>query len=52
MGIETQAPEDDSYVEGEVCLKDELICSLEELRKRKRKNKQSRTHLYEYEEKQ
>ena len=49
MGIETQAPEDESNVEGEVDLKAELISALEKLRKSKKKNKQLRTQLSEYE---
>ena len=31
MGIETQTSDDDSYVEGEVDLEDELISALEEI---------------------
>ena len=33
MGVETQAPNDESYVEGEVDLKAKLINALEELDK-------------------
>lgn len=51
-GIETQALEDESNVEGEVDLKAELISSLEELRKSKKKNKQLRPQLSKYEEEQ
>ena len=40
MGIETQAQDGESYEEGEVELKDELISALEELEKCRKKNKQ------------
>jgi hypothetical protein len=57
MGIETQNNvfddnEEKSEVEGEVNLEEELISSLEELRKYKKKNKSLKEQLVEYEEKQ
>jgi gamma-glutamylcyclotransferase (GGCT)/AIG2-like uncharacterized protein YtfP len=51
MGIENQnEDEGNSEVEGEVYLEEELISSLEELRKYKKKNKSLREQLLEYEE--
>ena len=39
MGVDTQAQNSESDEEGEVDLKDELICALEELEKCRRKSK-------------
>jgi hypothetical protein len=57
MVIETQNTatndnEENSKVEGEVNLEEELISALEELRKYKKKNKSLKEQLVEYEGKQ
>ena len=41
MGLDTQASNSDSNVEGEVDLIDELVSTLEELKKFRKKNRQS-----------
>ena len=41
MGLDTQASNSDSDIEGEVYLRSELVSSLEELEKCQKKNKQS-----------
>ena len=41
MGLDTQASNSDSDVEGEVDLRAELVSALEELEKCRKKNKQS-----------
>ena len=41
MGLDTQASNSDSDIEGEVDLRAELVSALEELEKRRNKNRQS-----------
>ena len=49
MGVDTQAQNSESDEEGEVDLKAELICALEELEKCRRKNKKSNHVINELE---
>ena len=49
MGLNTQASNNDSDVEGEVDLRVELVSTLEELEKCRKKNKQSRNIISELE---
>jgi hypothetical protein len=51
MGIKPPNEDEGNFeVEGEVDIEEELISSLEELRKYKKKNKSLREQLLEYEE--
>ena len=45
MGLDTQASNSDSDVEGEVDLRDELLSTLEELEKCRKKNRQSDSQI-------
>ena len=49
MGLDTQASNSDSYMEGEVDLRDELVSALEELDKCRKKNRQSNILISQFE---